>query len=63
VRIRSEILVIWAALKQLSEEKNDAMCVFLMRLMKKKISTCCFPFVNIGTSPDRTEQNFPDGIF
>ena len=27
VRARSEILTIWAALKQLSENKNDAMCV------------------------------------
>ena len=36
VRIRSEILAIWAALKQLSEDKNDAMCVVLLRLAKKK---------------------------
>ena len=36
VRIRSEILAIWAALKQLSEDKSDAMCVVLLRLMKTK---------------------------
>jgi len=33
---RSEILDIWAALKQLSENKNDAMCVVLLRRMKTK---------------------------
>ena len=37
VRARSEILAIWAALKQLSENKNDAMCVVLLRLIKTKI--------------------------
>jgi len=36
VRARSEILAIWAALKQLSENKNDAMCLVLLRLMKTK---------------------------
>jgi len=35
VRARSEILAIWAALKQLSE-KNDAVCVVLVRLTKTK---------------------------
>jgi len=39
VRARSEILAIWAALKQLSENKNDALWVLLMRLMKK--TNCC----------------------
>ena len=34
VRARSEILAIWGALKQLSEHKNDAMCVVLLRLIK-----------------------------
>jgi len=33
---RSEILTIWAALKQMSENKNDAMCVVLLRLLKTK---------------------------
>jgi len=36
MRIRSEILAIWAALKQLSEDKNDAMCVISLRRMKTK---------------------------
>jgi len=36
VRARSEILAIWAALKQLSENKNDAMCIVLLRIMKRK---------------------------
>ena len=36
VRIRRDILTIWAALKQLSEDKNDAMCIVLLRLMKTK---------------------------
>ena len=60
---RSEILGVWAALKQLSENKNDAMCVALLRLMKTKMLTCCFPFVNVGTSPDRTEQRFAGSMF
>ena len=37
VGARCEILGIWAALKQLSENKNDAMCVVLLRLMKTRI--------------------------
>jgi len=36
VRARCEILGIWAALKQLPENKNDAKCVVLLRLMKTK---------------------------
>jgi len=34
--IRREIWAIWAALKQLSEDKNDAICVVLLRHMKTK---------------------------
>ena len=34
VRARSEILVIWSAWKQLSENINKAMCVVLLRLIK-----------------------------
>ena len=63
VRARSENLAIWAALKQLSENRNGAMCVVLLRLLKTKISIWCFPFVNIATSPDRTEQSFSGGMF
>jgi len=36
VRARCEVLAIWAALKQLSENKNDAMCVVSLRVMKTK---------------------------
>jgi len=36
VRARSDILGVWAALKQRSENKNNAMCVVLLRLMKTK---------------------------
>ena len=36
VRARSEILAIWAALKHLSENKDEAMCVVLLRLVKSK---------------------------
>ena len=36
VRATSEVLVIWAALKQLSETKNDAINVILLRLFKAK---------------------------
>jgi len=36
VTATSEILAIWAALKLLSEHKDDAMCVVLLRLLKPK---------------------------
>jgi len=36
LRARGEILAIWAALKQLSENKNDAIGVVLLRLIKTK---------------------------
>jgi len=36
VRARGEILAILAALKQLSENKNDVMCVVLPQLIKTK---------------------------
>jgi len=62
VRAGSEILAIWAALKQLSENKNEAICAVLLPL-KKTISTWWFAFVNIGTSPDRTEQSFSEVCF
>jgi len=35
-RARSEISAVWAALKQLSENKNDAMHVVLLQLIKTK---------------------------
>jgi len=55
LRARSEVLGICAALKQLSENKNDAMCVVLLRLIKtKKLNMA--PFVNTGTSPDNVFQ-------
>ena len=58
---RSEIVAIWPALKQPSENKNDEMCVVLLRLMKKNQHAAFF--VNVGTSPDRTEQSFSGGMF
>jgi len=63
VRTRSEILAIWAALKQLSENKNDAMCVVLLRLTKTKSFNVVLCFVDFDTSPDRTEQSFSGGMF
>jgi len=54
-------LAIRATRKQRSENKNDAMCVVSLQL-KKTISAWCCPFVNVGTSPERTEQSFPDGM-
>jgi len=60
---RSQIFSIWTALKQLSENENDAMCIVLLRLMKTKNFKWCFPFVNIATSPGRTEQSFSGGMF
>ena len=59
----SEILAIWAALKQLSEIKMMQCALFYYDLWKQNISTCYFPFVNTGPSPDRTEQSFSGGIF
>jgi len=44
VRAKSEILAIWAAWKQLSEDKNHAMCVVLLRLMKTKNFNMLLPF-------------------
>jgi len=38
VRARSEILAVWAALKQLSENKNGAMFVVLLRLENKNFN-------------------------
>jgi len=34
VGARNEFLTIWAALKYLSENKNDALCIVLLRLLK-----------------------------
>jgi len=36
MRAKSEILAIWAALKQLSENINDTMYVVLLRFIKTK---------------------------
>jgi len=63
VRVRRAILAIWAALKQLSEIKNNAFCVVFLRLMKTKHFNMVLSFVNIGTWPDRTEQSFSVGMF
>jgi len=38
-------------------------CLLFYSDLKTKISTCCIPFVNIGTSPDRTKQSFSGGMF
>ena len=65
VRARSEILAIWAAaaLKQLTEDKKMQCALFYCNLSKQKFSAWCLPFVNIGTSPNRTEQNVSGGMF
>jgi len=62
VRARSDILALWAALKQLLENINDEMGIVLLRLLKT-ISLWCIPFAKVVTSPDRTEQSYSDGIF
>jgi len=36
VRAKSKILVILVSLKQLSQNKNDAVCIVLLRLIKTK---------------------------
>jgi len=57
---RSEILGIWATLKQLSENKNDAyVCCFTATYEKKTFNMV----VNVATSPGRTEQRFSGGMF
>ena len=58
LRGRNEILVVWAALKQLSESSCQKCVLFYCDLRQQNISTWCFPFVNIATSPDRTVQSF-----
>jgi len=61
---KSEILGVWAALKHMSENKNDTMCIVLLRLMKTKNLNMALSFVNVATSPGRTaEQSFSGGMF
>jgi len=53
-------LGIWATLKQLSENKNDAyVCCFTATYEKKTFNMV----VNVATSPGRTEQRFSGGMF
>jgi len=59
----SEVLAFWAALKQLSGNKNDAMCVASLRLIKTKNFNMVLSFCQHGTSPDRTEQSLSGGMF
>jgi len=47
IRARCEILGIRAALKQLSENKNDAMCVVWLRLMKTKYFNMLLSFCQL----------------
>jgi len=54
MRSRSEILGIWAALKQRSKNKNDAMCVVLL-CESKKFQQVVFLLSTLG-SP-LTEQS------
>ena len=50
MRARSEILAMWAALKQLSENINDAMCIVSLRLTQtKNFNMVLSFFVNIGS--------------
>ena len=63
MRARNEILGIWATLRQLSGNKNDVVCGVLLRLIKTKFSTRCFPFANVATSTGRTEQSLSGGMF
>ena len=45
------------------EIKMMQCALFYCDLRKHIISTCCFPFVSIGTSLDRTKQSFSGGCF
>jgi len=49
VRAKCEILIIWAAQKQLSENKNDALRVVLLRLLKTKNFNMVLSFVKVAT--------------
>jgi len=63
VRARSGILAIWPHWSSCWKIKMMQCALFYCDVWKQKISTWCFPFVNIGTSPDRTEQSLSGGIF
>ena len=55
---------VWAALKQISENKNDGNVRCLSAIYEnKKNSKWYFPFANIATSPDRAQQSFLGGMF
>ena len=54
---RCEILAIWAALKPLSENKNDALCVVLLRLLKTKKFDMVLSFCQHCHLNHRTELN------
>ena len=61
VRVGSENLAIWAAPK-LSEDKYDAMCVVLLRLVKTKKFNMVPSYCQHDTTSDRTEQSFSGGM-
>ena len=54
VRARCKILAIWAAVKQLSENENDAMCVVLLRILKTKNFNMVLSFLST-LPPHQTE--------
>ena len=46
------------AMRKIKENKNDGMCVVVLLLLKNKFQHGAFLFVDLATSPDRSEQSF-----
>ena len=63
VRASSAVLAIWVAWSSCQKIKMMQCALFYCDLSKQKMSTSYLRFVNIATSPDRTEQIFPAGCF
>jgi len=63
LRARSDILGVWAALKQLSENKNDAMCIVLLRLMKTKFQRGAFLLSTLPPHLAELSKVFQAGCF
>ena len=54
---------VWTALKQLSENKNDAMCVVLLRLMKTKFQRGAFLLSTLSPHLAELSKVFQAGCF
>ena len=63
VKARSESLAIWAALMQLSENINKAMCVVLLRLKKNKFQHSAFLLSTLALLLTELSKVFRAGCF